>query len=549
MQNAEGIWFLMQVFPYRNQEHVIRGVVINFINIHETKIAIKETARVNEFLTHLIDTNPGIIYIYDLEKEQNVYASGHLAAIAGYSDDEVRKLGSGLREKLFHKDDLSTIDAHHKKMKNIADGEISQIEYRLVHKSTKKSIWVFSTDKVNERNEKGEVISILGVAQNINEMKGLQHLLKISESRLQLAIKGNRAALWEWSDLKENRAWWSKEFYEILGYTAKSLKPLFSSFINIIHPEDIIQFRKSLEENVEDNNGLEEDIRIKTKNSGYRWFRVNAKAHIESDGNIIKKIVGTLADIDHKKQSENKMKELNVELERFAYLASHDLKEPLRTVTSFTKLFKEEYDNVFDDNARTYLDFIEKASARMITLTNDLLLYSQLDDKSLSFEKIPLDRELKNILDDLQKTIVDTNAKIKIDKLPEILCDAVQIRQLFQNLISNSLKYRKPNITPKIQIGYEDKRNAYQFFVKDNGIGISKEYHQKVFEVFKRLHSNEEYQGTGIGLANCKRIVDNHQGKIWLQSTPGKGAIFYFSIKKNLKPLNRHEENKLHSVS
>ena len=185
----------------------------------------------------------------------------------------------------------------------------------------------------------------------------------------------------------------------------------------------------------------------------------------------------------------------------------------------------------------------------MITLTNDLLLYSQLDDKSLNFEKVDLEKELKNILDDLQKTIVDNEAEVKIDKLPQMSCDTVQIRQLFQNLISNSLKYRKPNITPKIQIGFEDKRSAYQFFVKDNGIGISKEYHQKVFEVFKRLHSNEEYQGTGIGLANCKRIVDNHQGKIWLQSTPGKGAIFYFSIKKNLKPLNRHEENKLHSVS
>ena len=131
VKSAEGIWFLMQIFPYRNQEHVIRGVVINFINIHETKVALKETARANEFLTHLIDTNPGIIYIYDLEKEQNVYASGHLAAIAGYSDDEVRKLGSGLKEKLFHKDDLNAIEVHHKKMKNIADGEILQIEYRL----------------------------------------------------------------------------------------------------------------------------------------------------------------------------------------------------------------------------------------------------------------------------------------------------------------------------------------------------------------------------------------------------------------------------------
>jgi len=388
----------------------------------------------------------------------------------------------------------------------------------------------------------------LGVAQNINEMKGLQHLLKTSESRLQLAIKGNRAALWEWSDLTDNQAWWSKEFYELLGYTSRSLKPLFSALIDIIHPEDITYFRKSLEENVEMNSGLEENIKIKTKNDGYRWFRVNAKAQIESDGNV-KKIVGTLTDIDHKKQSENKMKELNVELERFAYLASHDLKEPLRTVTSFTKLFKEEYAAVFDDNAKTYLDFIEKASARMITLTNDLLLYSQLDDKSLNFEKVDLKKELHNILDDLRKTIADNRAKVTIDKLPKIFCDAVQIRQLFQNLISNSLKYKKPDVPPIIHVGFEEKNNAYHFFVKDNGIGISKEYHNKVFEVFKRLHSNEEYEGTGIGLANCKRIVENHQGKIWLKSSSNKGSTFYFAIATKLKPHNEDEKNKLHSIS
>ncbi|GAA0714437.1 hypothetical protein GCM10009430_07630 [Aquimarina litoralis] len=546
VQSADGTWFSMQIFPYRNQEHVIRGVVINFINIHETKTALKETARANEFLTHLIDTNPGIIYIYDLVKKQNIYSSDNIAKIAGYTGDEIRKLGANLAEKLFHPDDLKAIEKHHKRLKSLNDGEILEVEYRIKHKISKEPIWIYATDKVNERDENGDVISVLGLAQNIDKVKSLQSKLMVSESRLQLAIKGNRAALWEWSDFIKNKAWWSKEFYQLLGYDAKSLKLSFSSFINLIHPEDITKFRKSLEEQVEEQEGLDEDVRIKTKNDGYRWYRVNAKAQKEINGDI-QKIVGTLIDIHSKKQSENKMKQLNVELERFAYLASHDLKEPLRTVTSFTKLFKQEYSEVLDENGHTYLDFIENASGRMITLTNDLLQYSQLDDKSLSFETVDLNQIVKEILQDLQKTIDDNKAKILVEKLPEITCDTVQIRQLFQNLISNSLKYRKPDVAPIIQIGSEPKRRDYQFFVKDNGIGIKKEYHEKIFEVFKRLHSQEEYEGTGIGLANCKRIVDNHNGRIWVKSASDKGSSFYFSIAK-LTLDKKHEKDELHTA-
>lgn len=547
VQNSEGTWFLMQIFPYRNQEHVIHGVVINFINIHETKLALQKTDQLNQFLSHITETNPGMIYIYDIVQKQTLYVNNNITKIAGYTEDEIKKLGPMLLPSILHKDDLERMKKHHQQMEHMLDGEILQIEYRIVHKRTKKPIWILSTDKVNERNNKGEVISILGVGQDISQSRDLQNQLKISESRLKLAIKGNRAAIWEWSDLGKNGSWWSKEFYELLGYTAETLKSKFSAFINLIHPEDVVAFRKSLEEHVENRMDIEESIRVKTSKNGYKWFRVNAKARINREGEV-SKIVGTLADIDEKKEAENKMKELNVELERFAYLASHDLKEPLRTVTSFTKLFKEEYKHVFDDNANQYLDFIEKASARMITLTNDLLTYSQLDDKSLNFQKVDLNLLVQEIVQDLQKPIEDNKATITITELPHINCDKVQIRQLFQNLISNSLKYRKPKVKPIIEVGFEEKSTVYQFYIKDNGIGISQKYHAKIFEVFKRLHSNEEYEGTGIGLANCKRIVDNHKGRIWLRSSLGNGATFYFSIYK-LNTPDKNEKDQLYSIS
>ncbi|TPN87360.1 PAS domain S-box protein [Aquimarina algicola] len=546
VQNTEGVWFLMQIFPYLNQEHVIKGVVINFINIDDTKAALQETAKLNTFLSRVIDTNPGIIYIYDLIEKRNVYASDNVAKIAGYTEEEIKGLKSSLLDILIHPEDIERIGEHHQKMKYLKDGEVLSLEYRLIHKDTKKPIWILSTDKVNERNTKGEVVSILGVSQDISQTKDLEDMLRISESRLQLAIKGNRAAIWEWSDFSLDKAWWSDEFYKLLGYSSRDLKHEFTSFLNLIHEDQISHFKNDVEKHINELTDFEDEIRIKTKRNGYKWFRVNAKAQKTTGCKI--KIVGTLADINYKKEAENRMKDLNVELERFAYLASHDLKEPLRTISSFTKLFKDEYHENFDATAIQYLDFIEKASARMIVLTNDLLQYSQLDNKSLKFETVRLNEILKEIVQDLQKPIEDNYATITIDVLPSIFCDKIQIRQLFQNLISNSIKYRKKEVNPRIEIGCEEKSDHLQFYVKDNGIGINAKYHAKIFEVFKRLHSQDEYEGTGIGLANCKRIIDNHKGKIWLQSSLEKGAVFYFSIPK-IESHKKDEKDKLYTAS
>ncbi len=529
--NAEGRWFLMQIFPYRSQEDAIQGVVINFVDINDLKSAIYEKEKLNGFLSHLMDSNPAIIYVYDLNKQQNVYSSSNLGEIAGYTTSEIKRMGAKMLQNIVYSDDLKIINDHHRKLLDIKNNEVLQTEYRIVHKKTRKIIWLLSSDKVNERNADGSVKTILGVTQVITHSKEMEIKLKESEERFRLAIRATRSGLWEWSDLLEDSAWYSPEFYELLGFTKKEMKSSFSQLVNLIHPDQIKVFRSGIEEYVDNGITFEEEIQIKTKKNGYRWFRINGQIQYDSNSNTVKKIVGTLLDINNRKESERKMQELNIELERFAYLASHDLKEPLRTVTSFTKLFKTEYKDKFDENAFKYLDFIDNASSRMITLTNDLLVYSQLDDKSLNFQNVNLNELISKITEDLFNTILENKAEIQVDKLPNLICDSLQIKQLFQNLISNSLKYRSKK-TPKIQISCSKKHTHYEFSVKDNGIGISKKYHTQIFEVFKRLHSQSEYEGTGIGLANCKRIIDNHKGKIWVTSTANKGSEFFFTIPK-----------------
>ena len=225
------------------------------------------------------------------------------------------------------------------------------------------------------------------------------------------------------------------------------------------------------------------------------------------------------------------MRRLNEELERFAYLASHDLKEPLRTIFSLAERLGIKHGEKLGDNGMRYVDMIITASHQMQTLTDDLLTYSQLGHTVEKYEKINLNKLLNQIKANLKSSITKNKVKIEFKRLPFIYGDSTQIGLLMQNLISNSIKYRKKT-SPLIQISCVTKNNFWEVAVKDNGIGIEKENFVKIFEVFKRLHGKNEYEGTGIGLSNCKRIVENHKGEIWVKSSPRRGSTFYFTIPK-----------------
>ncbi|WP_062055595.1 chemotaxis protein CheB [Aquimarina longa] len=529
VQNPMGNWFMMEIFPYKHHVDTIEGVVVNFINIHHIK-TVYDKEKLNDFLTHIMNANPAIIYIYDIQKNEYIYSSSEILKEAGYSSIDIQKLDSNLVKKLVHPNDCLMVINHYKKLKTIKEGEVLQIEYRIRHKNNEEYIWILCTDKLNEKDSKGKVKNILGVMNVITKTKDMERQLKESEERFRLAIMGSEAGLWEWSNLNTDDAWWSDEFHELLGYRTEKKVSTFTSFLNMIHPNQLQVFQERIQNHISKGEAFKHELQIRTYKNGYKWFLMSAKAQFDKEKNV-QKIVGTLIDINARKEAENKMSELNTELERFAYLASHDLKEPLRTILSFTQLFQEEYQENFDDNAKKYLEFIEKASGRMITLTNDLLAYSQLDNKSLNLQPVDLNILLSEVLEDLRKQINENNAMITCEKLPIIICDMTQIRQLFQNLIVNSLKYHNKK-QPKIDIGFENKKTYYKFFIKDNGIGIDSKYHKKIFEVFKRLHNRNDYDGTGIGLANCKRIIDNHKGNIWVRSLLGKGATFYFTILK-----------------
>ncbi|MDB5276323.1 MAG: response regulator [Ferruginibacter sp.] len=219
----------------------------------------------------------------------------------------------------------------------------------------------------------------------------------------------------------------------------------------------------------------------------------------------------------------------NKELEQFAYVASHDLQEPLRTTTGFVNLLQQQYKGKIDERADKYLSFLSEASNRMRVLIADLLDFSRIGEKR-EFERINCNEILKTVKQDIMAAVTETNAVIEADTLPVINGHAFEMQILFQNLILNAIKFRKKNMVPHITISVSKAQKYWQFAFRDNGIGIEAQYTERIFDIFQRLHTRAEYEGSGIGLSHCKKIVELHYGKIWVESIPGEGSTFYFTI-------------------
>jgi PAS domain S-box-containing protein len=286
------------------------------------------------------------------------------------------------------------------------------------------------------------------------------------------------------------------------------------------------------------------------------------KEYVRKDGKIVpvairvwagegeagrKEYWAVIRDITQRKRNERIIEKTvrdlarsNEELKQFAYAASHDLQEPLRGMTGFSELLLERYGGKLEDDAREFLSFIVDAAARMQQLINDLLSYSRLNTRAKPFEPADIGEVIETAKLNLTALIDENGAQIETGPMPTVSCDKQQMTQLFQNLIGNAIKYRRPGEQPRVSITAEGIPGYRVFRVQDNGIGIKGEFLEVIFKVFQRLHTKDEYEGTGIGLAICRKIVDRHGGKIWVESEYGKGARFSFTIAKEMQ---QPEEN------
>jgi PAS domain S-box-containing protein len=282
-----------------------------------------------------------------------------------------------------------------------------------------------------------------------------------------------------------------------------------------------------------------EEIPIQSVDGSTRTVLWNSAPVYSPNGLILVSTIAQGVDITPMKQHEIELTRLtddlrrsNKELEQFAYVASHDLREPLRMVTLFSQLLQKNYVGRLDADADEFIGYIVEGAIRMDALVDDLLEYSRVSSQARLFQPTDFNNVVQEVRNNLAVAIVESGAVLDVRSLPTIDADRSQIVQLYQNLISNAIKFRRDQ-APHITIAMEEDNQEWMFSVQDNGIGIEEEYTTKIFNIFQRLHSKDKYAGTGIGLAICRRIVERHGGKIWVESDPGEGSTFRFTIPKN----------------
>ncbi|MGE5497952.1 MAG: PAS domain S-box protein [Syntrophothermus sp.] len=328
---------------------------------------------------------------------------------------------------------------------------------------------------------------------------------------------------------------WTNELFHILGLEHLKEAPDLEKLKKMIHPDDLDKTVKKIQRIIENKVTEHDEYRIVLKDNSIKYIHTVCHPTVNDSGEV-EMITGTVMDITERKLAElesrktfEELKRSNKELEQFAYVASHDLQEPLRMVSNYVKLLSEKYGDKLDEKAKGFIHFAVDGASRMNRLIKDLLMFSRLTTQANPFEQVDLNLVLSEIFQDLKLLISERKVNIIFNQLPAVFADKVQMWQLFKNLILNGIKF---NVSERPEIQIKAKRNGKQwlFSITDNGIGIEKEYFDRIFMIFQRLHEREKYPGTGIGLAICQKIVERHGGLIWVESETGKGSTFHFTL-------------------
>ncbi|MBU7032751.1 MAG: PAS domain S-box protein [Theionarchaea archaeon] len=390
-------------------------------------------------------------------------------------------------------------------------------------------------------------MGILGIFWDITEQKQTEQDL-VESQQLVTEFRARFTRLFEEAhdaififDLEGHFLDTNRKATELFGYTKEEFKSM--KVWDLLHPSDVTDSRLKLETMVIGDK-IPVFERILIAKDGSLIPVENSVFMVKDEKGEAKFIQSILRDIRKRKEAEEKLqiflKELersNQELQQFAYVASHDLQEPLRMVASFTQLLEKRYGDQLDDTAREYIHFAVDGANRMKNLINALLMYSRVGTRGKPFTPTNSMEVLGQALANLEQVIEENHAIITNDELPTVMADEDQLVQLFQNLISNAIKFRT-NELPRIHISAETTEKETIFSVRDNGIGIAPDYQEKIFIIFQRL-GGHKFPGTGIGLAICKKIIERHGGRIWVESKPGTGSTFYFTIP--LKEVTPHE--------
>ncbi|MFT7271191.1 MAG: PAS domain S-box-containing protein [Spirosomataceae bacterium] len=490
---------------------------------------------------------PYVVHVTDCKTGKLLFLSKNLSTILGYEQDDILLDSTNAF--------MQSVEAFSSEYE--ADKEVYQYTYQIEHKNG-SAVTVNTRSMVYRSDVNGNPVELLGLSEDITEKIKIeadkeQINLLLSETEIMMNFGS-----WVWH-VKGDKVIWSDGLYRIFGHDPANRKELelgVSTYYEWVHPDDLEHLLERNEIFLATGEQYDDyEHRIITKDGVVKTLIAQAKViAYEEDGKTIAKAMGSTSDVTYLKKIQNelenkvfKLDSSNRDLEQFAYVASHDLQEPLRKIVAFGERLKMTLGDDMATKPTLYLDRMLDAAGRMRELINNLLSLSRLTSDQ-AFEAVDLNAIIKDVLSNMELSIEETGAAITVENLPTTKGLAAQLSQLFNNLLSNAIKFRKGDREPVITIKSENitrleatdylinGQSYYKITLTDNGIGFSNEYAEQIFTVFKRLHGRIEYAGTGIGLAICRKVVDNHSGFIYADSKVNEGTTFTIILPKN-QPL------------
>ena len=504
------------------------GIVQDITEIKENQ---NELVNYRSFQEKINSTSPVLVTIFDIQKMTSVYRSQNMAHWFKYPEENFPEKTIDLIHPEYKEEAIKAlVDVTRQK-----DGEIHSTVFPFI--AGDGSIkFILSRSMVFQRDENGVVTHTLSAHSDVTDLKEVESKLDKSEETRKailyaipdmLVISSAEGVI---TDFYPNEA--HRIEFDNVDFIGNDIKEIIASD----HYESVMELiSKTILENklhsyTFEQNVLETTFYFELRISPFSTNEVIILVRDISDQRI------TQNKVDHyNKELFEKNQELeryitsNSELEKFAYIASHDLREPLRSLTGFAQLLQKRNQGILTKESEEFVENIIQGAQRMNTLISGLLEYSRITSVGKPFANVNLPDLIKKVRSDLKINIEENRADLILFDLPDIYCDELQIRQLFQNLISNAIKFRAEK-TPIIKISAEKTERHWLFKVEDNGIGIDMKFKDQVFQIFSRLHAQDKYQGSGIGLSVCKKILERHGGQIWLESTPGRGTTIFFTI-------------------
>ncbi|MEO6548964.1 MAG: PAS domain S-box protein [Ferruginibacter sp.] len=502
-------------------------------DITERKKVEEQIRLSNERYELVTKTTHDMIWDFDLVNN-TIFRNENYNTVFGHEGGDRNDVGKWIKQ--VHPDDRDWVSEYIQKKIEDPTAESWEVEFRYFRYNDEMA-YLYDRGYII-RDSTNKAVRMVGATCDITERKKAETAFHKSEERYRRIVETAQEGIWL-TDENNFTTFVNKKMCELLEYSQEELIDKQNNFFTThLDGQQITDLAEAAKQGLCETH----DCRFTTKTGKLVWTSISTNPVFDDKG-IYQGALAMITDITRRKQDEELLKkskatlsinnreleQKNKELEQFAYVASHDLQEPLRTTISFVEIFKKQYFGKLDPMADKYLGYIVQSSQRMSLLIKDLLEFSRIGiNKDL--ELVDCNMVLSDVLIDITKKIKDANAEIIAGPLPIVSGYRSELKQLFQNLVINAIKFRRPGEIPKVEIASTLLNGHWQFSFTDNGIGIDKAYYERIFIIFQRLHTRSQFDGSGIGLSHCKKIVELHHGKIWVESVVGEGSVFYFTI-------------------